>query len=242
MPNPLNDRESAAGLARLQSLAEDVLANLAELERDLPGFVDGLGERLAAERTGPARMYALRANALLPSALYAEGLARLSRNDHAGAEILLTAAARRQDEATSRLRAWSEAVPSLRNEAEASERRGWTMRWETSKALRGLGRWHEAHEVLSAVLEHVRLDGRFGEVGRDLELVEARIRQADLAAGGRGVRAALQGMRPSSRKAGRPGLTPEGYVTATGEAPRSRSPLLSTRPRPERELRPRRAR
>ncbi|WP_433701371.1 hypothetical protein [Nocardiopsis sp. CA-288880] len=235
MPAPSDEPALAAELARLESLAEDATGNLPELEHGLSRLIGDLGARLRNEHVGPARMYALRAERMLPAALYREGLASLASGDHARAEELLSDAARRQEQSVQRLRGHAEAIPSLRNDAEESARLMWTMRWETSKALRGLGRWRQAQELLTGVLDAVRTDGRFGLVRRDLELVTARVRQEDLRNEGHGVRAALRGLGPDARRASRPGITPEGFTALTGNAPRVRTPFLRpgrSEPRP----------
>jgi hypothetical protein len=236
---PPNEPAPKDELARLRSLAEtDVAVHRDEIAAAVGPLLARLGERLPAEHTGPVRAQALRTNRLLPEALYKAGLERRLAGDPAGAVELLTAAGDRQEEAASRLADWAERVPSLRVEADAAARLVWTMRWDASKAMRAAGRWEEARDLLTAVRDNVRTDGRHHLVVNDLRLVEARVRQGELAREGHGVRAALQGARPAARKAGRPGFTPEGFVAATGTAPPIKTPFFGIRPPSERGLRP----
>ncbi len=224
--------------AGLTPLAENITAgrNRAELESRVAPLIETLGERLMTEHFGPARRHALRANELLPASLYRAGLVFLRESDFARAEELLADAAECQELSARRLRTWAATVPSLKADAEAGTRRVWTMWWETGKALRGQGEWRRAHELLTAVLDQVRLDGRCGLVREDLDFVAARIRQEELRQQGRTVMAAMRGLRPASRRAARFGLTPEGVREAAGEAlPSARTALTRRTPLPPEE-------
>ncbi|RKS06211.1 hypothetical protein DFP74_1835 [Nocardiopsis sp. Huas11] len=209
----MNGTDPMAELRALERSALDVTADHARLAARVERFLSVQEARLLKERSGPSRMFVVRAGDLVPTALRRRGLAALDRRDHAAAEVLLADAAEARSRTTDRLRRLLPTVPSLQWEVDAGERLLWTIRWEIGKAQSGRGDWARARETLAEVLDHVGLDGRFKPVRRDLDAVDAQILKETLRGRGKTVRAALQGARPKSRRALRPGLTPEGATT-----------------------------